>query len=118
MNSTLKDIGYLLIDNINLKSDNNKLKLLDKVNKYNISKKEYEIKKQENREYYEAKYEEPRKINKQNYDDYLKQKQYLYNVWKETKNVKDLHEYVSLVRPEYIEVPDVYTSLFNYKILK
>jgi hypothetical protein len=118
MNSTLKDIGFLLIDNINLQSDNNKLKLLDKVNKYKIFKKEHEIKKQENKDYYEMKYEEPRKINKQNYDAYLEQKLYLYNVWKESKNVKDLHEYISLARPEYIEVPDVYTSQFNYKIIK
>ena len=118
MNSTLKDIGYLLIDNVTYKTDDKKLKLLDKVNKYNILKKENERKKQENRDFYQVKYEEPRKINNQNYETYLQQKLLLYNIWKDTKNIKDLHQYLSFVRPEYVEVPDVYTSLFNYKIIK
>jgi hypothetical protein len=118
MNNTFRDIGYLLIDNMSYKLDDKKLKLLDKVNKYNITKKEHERKKQENREYYVVKYEEPRTINKQNYDDYLQQKLYLYNVWKDSKNIKDLHQYISFARPEYIEVPDVYTSQFDFKIIK
>uniref|UniRef100_A0A6C0CGU1 Uncharacterized protein n=1 Tax=viral metagenome TaxID=1070528 RepID=A0A6C0CGU1_9ZZZZ len=118
MNNSLRDIGYLLIDNINQKSDSNKIKLFDKVNKYNNFKKEVERKKQENKEYYLAKYEELRKINATNYASYLEKKSYLFDKWKATANVKDLYEYISLERPEYIEVPDVYTSQFDYKIIK
>ena len=118
MNSSLKDIGYLLIDNINQKNDSNKLKLFDKINKFNNLKKEAERKRYENKEYYIAKYQEPRILNNENYLNYLEQKQFLYNKWVETKNIKDLYDFISLKTPEYIEVPDVYTSQFDYKIIK
>ena len=118
MNNSLKDIGYLLIDNINQKSDSNKNKLFEKVNKYNNFKKEVERKKQENKEYYLTKYEELRKINTANYASYLEKKNYLFDKWKASANVKDLYEYISFERPEYIEVPDVYTSQFDYEIIK
>ena len=118
MNNTLKDIGYLLIDNINQKTDSNKLKLFDKITKYNNLKKENEQKKLVNRNHYLITYQEPRIENDKKYTNYLDEKQYLYNKWIESKNVKDLYDFISLERPEYLDIPDVYTTEFNYKTVK
>jgi hypothetical protein len=104
------DIGHLLIDNIiNIKNDNNKIKLLSVLKNYNkdiLDKKEDIIKRSN---MYITKYDMPRKNNKNNYDKFLRAKGLLFNKWKQSKKVKDLYELISLQQSEYIEVPDIYT---------
>jgi hypothetical protein len=108
--SSLFDIGYILIDNvINIKNDSNKIKLLAAIKNHNkdiMEKKEKTIEKQNT---YTIKYDTPRKNNIDNYHKYLRNKEVLYNKWNKSKAVKDLYELISLQRPEYIEVPDIYT---------
>ena len=127
MNKNIVDIGYLLIDNINIKKSDNinikksdkiKNKLFDKITKYNENKKESHKKKVENTQYYLENYQNIRENNEELYNKYLEERLVLFNKWKESNNIKDLYEYLSLERPEYIEVPDVYTGDFNRRKLK
>lgn len=119
MNKNIVDIGYLLIDNINIKkSDKIKNKLFNKITKYNENKKESHKKKVENTQYYLENYQNIRENNEELYNKYLEERLVLFNKWKESNNIKDLYEYLSLERPEYIEVPDVYTGDFNRRKLK
>ena len=73
-----------------------------------MDKKEEIIK---NRNIYLTKYDIPRKNNNDNYDKYIKDKQILYNKWKQSKAVKDLYSLLALKRPEYNEVEDIYTAI-------
>lgn len=112
MTKLINDIGYVLIDNIiNIKNDNNKIKLLSEIKQFNkdiMDKKEEIIK---NRNIYLTKYDIPRKNNNDNNDKYLKDKEILYNKWKQSKTVKDLYSLLALKRPEYNEVIDIYTAI-------
>jgi len=118
MNKSVKDIGYILIDNIYRKNDQNKIKLFNKITKYNNSKKKSDIKKEKNTQYYLENYQNIRENNEKVYTKYLEERLVLFNKWKESNNIKDLYEYLSLERPEYIEVSDIYTGDFNRKKLK
>jgi hypothetical protein len=118
MNKNIKDIGYILIDNIYRKTDQNKIKLFDKITKYNKIKKRSDTKKEKNAQYYLENYQNIRENNEELYNKYLEERLILFNKWKESNNIKDLYEYLSLERPEYIEVPDVYTGDFNRRKLK
>lgn len=106
------NIGFILIDNINNKLDLDKIKLMNEIEKYNKDKKlniENEIKKKDE---YMKKYELPRKNNEENYEKYISNYNKKYNRWVESKNVKDLFELVSIKKPVFEEVPEIY-KLFN-----
>jgi hypothetical protein len=103
------DIGYILIDNINLKNDSNKIKLLSAIKNHNkeISDKNEEITRKRN--IYIKEYDMKRKNNIDNYDKFLRKKEELFNIWKQSKKVKDLYNLISLQQPEYEEINDIYT---------
>ena len=85
------DIGYLLINNINSKTDLNKIKLLSSIGDY---KKENENKKKlemEMKTKYMNLYENKRIRNKKIYDKYINENQLLYNKWKKNNKPKDLY---------------------------
>ena len=103
------DIGYLLINNINSKTDLNKIKLLSSIGDYkkeNENKKKLEI---EMKTKYMNLYENKRIKNKKIYDKYINENQLLYNKWKKNNKPKDLYEYISHKKPELEEVEDIYT---------
>jgi hypothetical protein len=103
------DIGYLLINNINSKTDLNKIKLLSSIGDY---KKENENKKKlemEMKTKYMNLYENKRIRNKKIYDKYMNENQLLYNKWKKNNKPKDLYEYISHKKPELEDVEDIFT---------
>jgi hypothetical protein len=103
------DIGYLLIDNINSKTDLNKVKLISSIGNY---KKELETKRKmetEIKNKYMNLYGNKRIKNKELYDKYMNENQILFNKWKKNNKPKDLYEYISHKKPELEEVDDIYT---------
>jgi hypothetical protein len=112
MTKSITEIGYVLIDNIiNIKNDNNKTKLLSDVKTFNMNIMENNEQIIKNRNKYSTKYDIPRQKNNDNYDKYLKNKEILYNKWKQSKTIKDLYSLLELKRPEYIEIEDIYTAI-------
>ena len=110
----IKYLGNILIDNINISTDLKKIKLLTEINNYRKIKnknKDIEMKKLE---IYKDKYEKHRVINNNNYDIYVQQREILYNKWLSTKNIKDLYNLLELKKPDYDEIPDIYTYQTNY----
>ncbi len=106
---SIQDIGFLLIDNINSKTDINKIKLISSIANY---KKELEKQKEKEKEKYNkyyAKYESKRKNNNSKYDKYLKENNQLLQKWQKTKKTKDLYDYLLLNKPDLEEVEDIYT---------
>jgi hypothetical protein len=106
---SILEIGYLLINNINSKTDLNKIKLMSSIGNY---KKEIENKKKlemEMKTKYMNLYENRRIRNKKIYDKYMNENQLLYNKWKKNNKPKDLYEYISHKKPELEEVDDIYT---------
>jgi len=106
---SILDIGYLLIDNINSKTDLNKVKLINSIGNY---KKELETKRKMEKEIknkYMNLYGNKRIKNKELYDKYMNENQILFNKWKKNNKPKDLYEYISHKKPELEEVDDIYT---------
>ena len=106
---TIIDIGYILIDNINSKTDLNKIKLINAIETY---KKEIKEKKQLEIELinkYKNIYENKRNDNNDNYNQYLRENKLLFDKWNKSKNMNDLYEYISLKKPVYEEIEDIYT---------
>ena len=106
---SILDIGYLLIDNINSKTDLNKVKLINSIGNY---KKELETKRKmetEIKNKYMNLYGNKRIKNKELYDKYMNENQILFNKWKKNNKPKDLYEYISHKKPELEEVDDIYT---------
>jgi hypothetical protein len=106
---SILEIGYLLIDNINSKTDINKIKLMSLVGNYkkdieNNKKLELELKNK-----YMNLYENKRIINKSLYDKYINENKLLFNKWKKNNKTKDLYEYISHKKPNLEEVEDIYT---------
>jgi hypothetical protein len=105
------NIGFILIDNINNKLDLDKVKLMNEIQKYNKNKKLINDLRIDEIEKYNKIYELPRKTNKDNYEIYINNYNKKYKKWSETNNIKDLYELVSIKKPDFIEVPEIYTSL-------
>jgi adenine C2-methylase RlmN of 23S rRNA A2503 and tRNA A37 len=106
---TIIDIGYILLDNINSKNDLNKIKLIEAIERYNKEINEKNKLEIYNKNKYETNYENKRKDNIDNYNQYLRENKILYDKWIKSKKTKDLYEYISLKKPEYEEVDDIYT---------
>jgi superfamily I DNA/RNA helicase len=103
------DIGYILIDNINSKNDLNKLKLINTIETYKNEIKDKKQKEIDNINKYKIDYENKRKANYNNYEQYLRENKILYDKWIKSKKTKDFLEYISFKKPEYEEIPDIYT---------
>jgi hypothetical protein len=117
---TIFDIGYILIENINTTTDLNKIKLLSMTGTYNknFNKRKQDIIKNTNE--YKTKYETLRQNNIDNYNKYLREKDILFTKWKQSQNIKDLYQLISIKTPEYIDIPDIYTinSIDKYERTK
>lgn len=105
--TTIIDIGYILIDNINSKT--NKLKLINAIETYKKEIKDEMDNQIKNRNNYIKNYENKRKQNDDNYNQYLRENKILYTKWIQSKKIKDLYEYVSHKKPYYEEVEEIYT---------
>lgn len=105
--TTIIDIGYILIDNINSKT--NKLKLINAIETYKKEIKDEMDNQIKNRNNYIKNYENKRKQNDDNYNQYLRENKILYTKWMQSKKIKDLYEYISHKKPYYEEVEEIYT---------
>lgn len=106
---TIIDIGYILIDNINFKNEINKLKLINKIETYKKAIKDKNQIEIDNINKYKINYENKRKNNNNRYNQYLRENKILYDKWIKSKKTIDFLEYISLKKPEYEEIPDIYT---------
>jgi hypothetical protein len=103
------DIGYILLDTINSKTDLNKIKLINAIETYKKNMKDEKENEITNRNRYITNYENKRKKNEDNYNLYLRENKLLYNKWLQSKKTKELYEYVSHKKPYYEEIDDIYT---------
>jgi hypothetical protein len=106
---SILEIGYLLINNINSKTDLNKIKLMSSIGNYkkeNENKRKIEL---ELKTKYMDLYENKRIRNTALYNKYITENKFLYNKWKKNNKPKDLYEYISHKKPELEEVEDIYT---------
>jgi hypothetical protein len=106
---TIIDIGYILIDNIQSKTDLNKIKLLNAVESYKKEIKEIKQIEIYNRNKYKENYENKREDNIKRYNQYLRENKTLFDKWDKSKKMNDLYEYISLEKPNYEEIDDIYT---------
>jgi len=106
---TTLDIGYLLVDNINSKTDINKIKLLGAITNYKneIEKKTKKEKDKQNKYYME--YESKRRSNNEKYNKYMKDNKVLFDKWRKSKKSNDLYNYITLKKPDIEEVEEIYT---------
>jgi hypothetical protein len=58
---------------------------------------------------YDEQYKKVREINNYEYELFLEKKEDLYNIYKETKDLSSLYEYLNYKYTNYKSVPDIYT---------
>lgn len=107
--TTIDKIGYLLVDNINSKTDINKVKLMSSITTYKneLEKKAKKEKDKQNKYYIE--YESKRKNNNEKYNKYMKDNKILFEKWRKSKKSNDLYNYLTLKKPDIEEIDDIYT---------
>lgn len=105
----ITDIGYILVDNINSKNDLNKLKLISAIENYKKNLNEKKQNEIDNVNKYKINYENKRKDIQNKYNQYLRENKLLFDKWNKSKKTKDLYDYLSLKKPEYDEIEDIYT---------
>jgi len=105
----INNLGLLLINTINNNTPTNKNKLFIGITNYkkDLQKKQDFIKKQKDN--YINNYEQKRNEDKINYDEYLHNRNLLFNKWKKTKNPIDLQTLLSYKLPELYNVDNIYT---------
>jgi hypothetical protein len=109
--TTINSIGFLLVDNINSKTDINKVKLMGSINSYKneLEKKQKKEKDKKNKYYNE--YESKRINNNEKYNKYMKDNKTLFDKWRKSKKSNDLYNYLTLKKPDIEEVEDIYTAM-------
>jgi hypothetical protein len=108
----LKDIekNFLNINIYNKNADNAKLNIIKKqIDEYFKFKDEENNIIMEKKIRYEDKYKKPRDLNNYNYKQFLEKKMYLHNIYKETKSLSSLNEYLDCKIENYADIPEIYT---------
>jgi len=108
----INNFGLLLSNVVNKTGDknSNKNKLFAYIYEYRKEQENKHDKRLENKEYYITNFDNKRRDYANIYNDYFYNRLDLYNQWKMSKNVGDLHKLVSLNVPKLDEIPDIYTS--------
>ena len=108
----LKDIekNFLKINIYDKNADNAKLNIIKKqISDY------FKYKSDENnivmlkKQKYEDDYKKAREINNYNYELFLERKDELYQIFKETKTLASLYDYINYKNEDYADIPDIYT---------
>ena len=108
----LKDIekNFLNINIYNKNADNAKLNIIKKqIDEYFKFKNDENNIIMEKKIKYEERFKIPRALNNSNYEQFLEKKRYLYNIYKETKSLSDLNEYLDCKIENYMDIPEIYT---------
>jgi hypothetical protein len=114
----LNDFGLLVTSAVNSTNPNAKKEILinSEIHKNEfIKNKEKENKK---KEYYINTYENIREQYRILYEDYIINRQILYNKWIETKSLADLHNLISHKIPDIETIDDIYTTDIKRSNLK
>lgn len=109
--ATIETIGYLLVDNINSKTDINKVKLMSSITNYKNELEKKAKKEKDRKNKYYNDYESKRIANNEKYAKYMKDNKALYDKWRKSKKSNDLYNYLTLRKPNLEDVDDVYTML-------
>ena len=108
----LKDIekNFLKINIYDKNADNAKLNIIKKqISDY------FKYKSDENnivmlkKQKYEDDYKKAREINNYNYELFLERKDELHQIFKETKTLASLYDYINYKNEDYADIPDIYT---------
>ena len=108
----LKDIekNFLKINIYDKNADNAKLNIIKKqISDY------FKYKSDENnivmlkKQKYEDDYKKAREINNYNYELFLERKDELHQIFKETKTLASLYDYINYKNNDYADIPDIYT---------
>jgi hypothetical protein len=108
----LKDIekNFLKINIYDKNADNAKLNIIKKqISDY------FKYKSDENnivmlkKQKYEDDYKKAREINNYNYELFLERKDELHQIFKETKTLASLYDYINYKNKDYADIPDIYT---------
>ncbi len=106
------NFGLILSNVVNKTGDKmtNKNKLMAYLKNYRKKEEERQNKRLGDKEYYINNYENKRRENDNRYNEYFYNRLELYNQWKMTKTVGDLHKLVSLDKPKLNDINDIYTT--------
>jgi len=108
----LKDIekNFLKINIYDKKADSAKLNIIKKqISDYFKFKSEHNDMIMLKKEKYDNDYKKPRELNNYNYELFREEKDKLHNIFKETKTLGSLYEYLKYKNTDYAEIPDIYT---------
>jgi hypothetical protein len=108
----LKDIekNFLKINIYDKKADSAKLNIIKKqISDYFKFKSEQNDMIMLKKEKYDDDYKKPRELNNYNYELFREEKDKLHNIFKETKTLGSLYEYLKYKNTDYAEIPDIYT---------
>lgn len=114
----LNDFGILLTSAINNTNPNTKKEIILNSEKHRKINIEYQDKDNKKKEYYLNNYENIREQNRVLYDEYLANRQLLYNKWNDTKNITDLQNLITYKLPNMKIVEDIYTKDIKKSNLK
>jgi len=108
----LKDIekNFLKINIYDKNADNGKMNIIKKqISDYFKYKSDQNniimLKKQK----YNEDYKNARELNNYNYELFLEEKRNLHNIFKQTKTLASLYEYLNYKNANYADIPDIYT---------
>jgi hypothetical protein len=106
----LNDFGILLTSAINNTNPNAKKEILINSEKHRITLNEYQKKENIKKDFYINNYENIREQNRTIYDEYIANREILYNKWKETKKIVDLENLIAYKLPDMQLIDEIYTK--------
>lgn len=110
----MNNIKLLLTKSIDNNSKENKLLLLNEIQKYNKLNETKQMNLIKKKSFYMDNYEIKRKEDENIYAEYKEEYKQLYDNWKKTKKITELQKLLSLEMPKLNNVQDIYT----YNVVK
>ena len=114
----LNDFGILLTTAINNTNPNAKKEIIMNSEKYKKTIMEKQEKENKKKEFYINNYENIREQYRILYEEYIANREILYNKWKETKGIADLQNLISHKLPDMQTIDDIYTKEIKISKLK
>lgn len=116
--TNINNIALLLLDSINKNSLENKTTFMKNIKIYKEKKEKEHNQLLEDINYYTAKYENKRNENNTLYEEYLNKRFPLYKKWLNSKKKVDLDNLFKLQKPNFNDIPDIYTKIKPRTLLK
>ncbi len=116
--TNINNIALSLLDSINKNTPENKTTFMRNIKTYKDIKEMEHNQMLEDINYYTTKYENKRNENNTLYEEYLNKRFPLYKKWLDSKKKVDLDNLFKLKKPEFNNVPDIYTKIKPKTLLK